>query len=162
MLSNQNLLILGLGNVLLGDEGVGIHIINGLKKKLLPDCVSIIDGGTMGLSLIDTISGYQETLVVDAVRGESLPDLRFFSLKEIISKENERNNFSLHSVGFDSVLKLMDTLELKVPDITVLGIRIDEISPGIGLSSQCGKVVSRAVTMIMEKINDYRRKYHVR
>ena len=160
-MSDQNLLILGLGNVLLGDEGVGIHIINGLKKKLLPDCVIIIDGGTMGLSLIDTISGFQEALVVDAVRGGNLPDLRFFSLKEIIS-ETEGTGLTLHEVGFNNVLKLMDALGMKIPDITILGIRIDKISPGIGLSNQCRTVVSRAVTMIMEKINEYRRKNHVR
>lgn len=157
-MSDQNLLILGLGNILLGDEGVGIHIINKLKKKLLPDYVSIIDGGTMGLNLIETISGYQEALVVDAVRGESLPDLRFFSLKEIIS-ENEGTRLTLHEVGFNNVLKLMDTLGMKIPDITILGIRIDEISPGIGLSDQCRSLTSMAVSKVMEKIEEYRRAY---
>ncbi len=155
-MTDQKLLILGLGNIILGDEGVGIHIINRLKKKLLPDCINIIDGGTMGLSLIDTISGYQEALVVDAVIGKNLPDIRFFSLKEIIFKNGE-NNFSLHSVGFDSVLKLMDTLGLKVPEITVLGIRIDKITPGIGLSDQCRSLASMAESKVMDKIEEYRR-----
>ena len=159
MLSKPEFLILGLGNLILGDEGVGIHIVNKLKKRCLPEFVRVIDGGTMGMGLVDAISGYRKVLVVDAVRGKKLPDLKLFSLKDVI-RSNNNDSFSLHGINFGEVLKLMDALKMKIPEITVLGIRINEIKHGIGLSGQCQKIVSRATNMVLETIENYRRKHY--
>ena len=57
-------LILGVGNLLLKDEGVGIHVIRALEKETLPAHVTLMDGGTGGLHLISWLTGYDHIIMV--------------------------------------------------------------------------------------------------
>lgn len=66
-------LILGIGNLLLKDEGVGIHVIRALEKETLPPGVSLLDGGTGGLHLISWLTGYDRIILVDATLDEHAP-----------------------------------------------------------------------------------------
>ncbi|MDR1499810.1 MAG: hydrogenase maturation protease [Tannerellaceae bacterium] len=59
-------LILGVGNVLLGDEGVGIHVVRALATEVLPAGVDILDGGTGGLHLLSWTEGYERIIMIDA------------------------------------------------------------------------------------------------
>lgn len=65
-MTNRKTLILGVGNLLLKDEGVGIHVIRALEKETLPPEVSLLDGGTGGLHLISWLTGYDRVILVDA------------------------------------------------------------------------------------------------
>ncbi|MGL4780301.1 MAG: hydrogenase maturation protease, partial [Bacteroidales bacterium] len=62
----EKLLILGLGNLVLKDEGVGIHAIQELEKEDLPEHVDLLDGGTGGISLIGTLQEYKRVIMIDA------------------------------------------------------------------------------------------------
>ena len=59
-------LILGVGNLLLKDEGVGIHVIRALEKETLPAHVTLMDGGTGGLHLISWLTGYDHIIMVSS------------------------------------------------------------------------------------------------
>ncbi|MFQ5586783.1 MAG: hydrogenase maturation protease, partial [Thermodesulfobacteriota bacterium] len=99
MSSDGRLLILGLGNLLMGDDGVGVHVINSFQQESLPDGVDIVDGGTGGLDLVDIISGYRRVIVVDAVRGEngSPSGVRLFSPDDLCEK-GENSAYSMHDM----------------------------------------------------------------
>ena len=61
-------LVLGIGNILLSDEGVGVHVINRFQETFaIPDGVEVIDGGTMGLDLMPYFEGKSHVIVVDAM-----------------------------------------------------------------------------------------------
>ena len=66
-------LILGVGNLLLKDEGVGIHVIRALEKETLPAHVTLMDGGTGGLHLISWLTGYDHIIMVDATLDTNPP-----------------------------------------------------------------------------------------
>ncbi len=67
-------LVLGLGNVLLSDEGVGVHAVNALQERhSLPRDVEVLDGGTSGMDLLDTVAGRDALIVCDAVAGPGPP-----------------------------------------------------------------------------------------
>ena len=66
-------LILGVGNLLLKDEGVGIHVIRALEKETLPAHVTLMDGGTGGLHLISWLTGYDHIIMVDATLDSNPP-----------------------------------------------------------------------------------------
>ncbi len=66
-------LILGVGNLLLKDEGIGIHVVRALEKETLPPEVSLLDGGTGGLHLIGWLTGYDRIILVDATLDERPP-----------------------------------------------------------------------------------------
>ena len=119
----------------MGDDGVGIQVVNELKNANLSEKVDIIDGGTAGIDLIDMISGYERVIVVDAVG-------KGFS--------NENKGFFLHDMELTSVLMLMQTLGINLPEITIIGIPAANITPRIGLSEECRKWIPEAVKLITE------------
>ena len=69
----RNTLILGVGNLLLKDEGVGIHTIRALEKETLPSHVRLMDGGTGGLHLLSWLDGYDPIIMIDATLDNNPP-----------------------------------------------------------------------------------------
>lgn len=78
-MNERRILILGLGNLLLGDEGVGIHAVRQLQRMPLPPEVEVIDGGTGGFELLAHCHGKRKVIIIDAVKGDARPGtvLRF-------------------------------------------------------------------------------------
>ena len=169
-MSDERLLILGLGNPLMGDDGAGIQIVEELKKSDLPEYVDVIDGGTAGVGLIDLMSGYSRVIVVDAVMVDVETPQREVSLTTLHNplsiRERDRpvlrevegvrvglnsdDNCSLHEMELTSVLRLMQTLGIKIPEITIVGIPAVNIVRGIGLSEECRRLIPQAVKLITE------------
>lgn len=150
----DRLLIIGLGNLLLGDDGAGIHIINELKKYDLSEEIDVTDGGTAGVDLIDILSSYRKVIVIDAVmdKGDKPSGIKLFSTDDLLFREDD-SDYSLHDMELTSVLSLMKTLDVAIPDIKIIGIPAAAITPGIGLSKECERLVPEAVELIMDIIN---------
>ena len=66
-------LILGIGNLLLKDEGVGVHVVQALRGRKIPDGVEVVDGGTFGLDLIDIFAGRRKVIFIDAMLSKAPP-----------------------------------------------------------------------------------------
>ena len=66
MNTNQKTLILGLGNVIMGDEGVGVHVVRALEKLSLPPGVECLDGGTGGFILLEPLQNADRVILIDA------------------------------------------------------------------------------------------------
>ena len=105
--------ILGLGNTLLRDEGFGVHFLKEMEKNyLFPENVKLIDGGTLGYGLLDTISSCNRMLVIDIIKSEDQPG----SIYRFTQAEMELHlptPTSAHEVEFFDVLmktELMDEL----------------------------------------------------
>ena len=152
--SDERLLIIGLGNPLMCDDGVGIEVVNELKGSDLPEYVDVIDGGTPGVGLIDLMTDYSRVIVVDAVVGACHHEIVSGSLGKENLKQVQNDmgddNCSLHEMELTSVLKLMQSLEMSIPEITIVGIPAFNIAPGIGLSEECMKLIPQAVKLITE------------
>jgi len=105
--------ILGLGNTLLRDEGFGVHFLKEMEKNyLFPENVKLVDGGTLGYGLLDTISSCDRMLVIDIIKSEDQPG----SIYRFTQAEMELHlptPTSAHEVEFFDVLmktELMDEL----------------------------------------------------
>ena len=105
--------ILGLGNTLLRDEGFGVHFLKEMEKNyLFPENVKLVDGGTLGYGLLDTISSCDRLLVIDIIKSDDLPG----SIYRFTQAEMELHlpePTSAHEVEFFDVLlkaELMDEL----------------------------------------------------
>lgn len=133
----ESLLVLGLGNVLCGDDGLGIEAVHRLQRDYeLPDAVQVLDGGTLGLSLLSYLAEAQAVLLVDAIRAEGAPG----TLVRLVGEEVApavRDRLSVHQVGVADLLdglRLIDAypavmiLHGLVPATLELGL---ERSPGV-------------------------------
>jgi len=68
-----SVLVVGLGNVLLGDEGIGVHVARALKERSLAGEVDVLDGGTVGYDLLPWLQGRARVILVDAIRARGAP-----------------------------------------------------------------------------------------
>ena len=127
--------MLGIGNILLSDEGVGVHVINRFQETLvIPDEVQVIDGGTMGLDLSPYFEGKTDVVVVDAIcaDGEKPGTIRRFSDSEVMTMLGER--ISPHQIGLSDLLACT-AVDTQLPEnIVLLGIVPETIDTSLDLT----------------------------
>lgn len=131
---STEMLVLGIGNILNHDEGVGVHVVRALQEKYPdPDNFTIFDGGTLGLNLLPLVDDATHLLVIDAVDGGKAPGT-------IIELEGEDiplfggARLSEHQVTFQEVLGLAMLRESLPPNLHLIGVQPEDISVGIGMS----------------------------
>lgn len=128
--------VIGLGNILLQDEGVGIHALSYLQQHYeLPPEVKIIDGGTAGLDLLPYLENQDRVLLVDAVDfGREPGYIRLLSQDEIPVFLGLQD--SLHHLGLAEVLALARLTGTSPAEVYLLGIQPAIIATGLELSPQ--------------------------
>ncbi|HTY22561.1 MAG TPA: hydrogenase maturation protease [Desulfomonilaceae bacterium] len=142
-------LILGMGNPILSDDGVGLFIARQLEGKI-PD-VDVITTAMAGLNILDLVIGYDKLFVIDAVLtdGKSLGNL-----KKLTENEGSLHLFSSHGLNFPELLRLGSELGYKMPDVVAIyGIDIgNEIAFGEGLSPELRRKMTSVVDEILQDI----------
>ncbi len=143
-------LILGIGNILLRDEGVGVRVIEAMHGLPLPEGVEILDGGTSGADLVDAVAGRRKVIVVDAVKADAEPGtvLRF-SDKDLIARTE--GTFSLHEFGLLETLQAAAHLDCAPREVVIYGVQPADISSGLELSPQIAAIVPALVQRVLEE-----------
>lgn len=144
--------VLCCGNLLLGDEGVGIHVYNELKGWPLPKNVEVVDVGTGGLDILPLLEGVDKVILVDAVRGSragTIHHLRDEGLRDV-----DLSVDSLHSIKLEHVLKIgRRLLEDRYPEVVILGVEADRIGEfNLELTPEVREAVPRVVRLVLEDI----------
>ncbi len=143
-------LILGLGNPLQGDDGVGCRVIEALERQTLPEEFEILDGGTPGVGLVNLLEGRQQVIIIDAAEmGEPPGTVRQFS-PEALTLTGSVERFSLHRSGVADALALAHTLGMKLPRIVFYGVQPLRVGWGEELSAAVQAAVPRVVTAILQ------------
>ncbi|MDR2502782.1 MAG: HyaD/HybD family hydrogenase maturation endopeptidase [Deltaproteobacteria bacterium] len=120
-------LILGVGNLLLGDEGVGVHAVRKLEEEhAFPPEVRLLDGGTLGLRLMECMEECDFLLVLDAVRGGQSPGT-LYRLEGEALRSSLGKAESIHQVDLADTLILCE-LSGKRPHTVVLGLEPENIT----------------------------------
>ena len=147
------ILVLGVGNILLSDEGVGVRVIEALQKYRLPQGVEVLDGGTAGLELIDIISRRKKVIVVDAVRGGEPPASVYRLSGDELAEQGRRQLTSIHQVGLQEALRRTEITGGTPDEVVILGIEPASVETGLELSPEVASVVPRVVELILKEIN---------
>jgi hydrogenase maturation protease len=121
METGKYLLVLGVGNILLTDEGIGVHAVNDLSKEDWPEGVDFLDGGTCTQDMYYLFHGYKHLLVLDVVHGGKEPGTLFL-LDEQDLIQNEKQRLSLHDIDLLDSLKMADVTG-KRPILRIVGIQ---------------------------------------
>jgi len=150
-MASQNILILGLGNILLGDEGVGVRVIEQLLSRPLPDEIEVIDGGTAGYELINFFEGKEKVIIVDAVKTNDTPG-SVYKMDLSLVQEDETVQLSLHQIGLKNVFKMASLMDLN-PEVTLVGIVPKNYQDyNIGLSDEVEKAIPLAIETVLKEI----------
>lgn len=147
-------LILGIGNVLLKDEGVGVHALRELNDISLPGGVEVLDGGTSGADLIDSIAGRDKVIVIDATLAEGDPGTVYrFTIDDLIRKTSSLG--SLHEFGFVETYLMAKQLGCAPREVVIFGVQPAEIEFGLDLSAIVQRQVPELLKLVVEEANRF-------
>jgi hydrogenase maturation protease len=153
MPDNKDILILGIGNILLKDEGVGVHVVRKLKEFHLPDSVEIIDGGTAGLDLIDLIVNRKKVIVIDTVKAGDKPGT-IYRLTEKNLNIKPKAIMSFHEIDFLHALYLSEVMGEKPEETIVIGVEPKDISDDLELSPEIQERIPRIIEIVMKELKN--------
>lgn len=147
--------VLGVGNVLLTDEGVGVKAIKELEKMGFPEGVEFIDGGTAGYGLIPMIEGAAKLIVVDAVDADAEPGTIYRFTPEDVAPERQSPEvrFSLHDVGLIEALQLAKFAGNDCETV-IFGIQPKSLDWGLELTPEVEAKLPRLLELVAEEIRN--------
>ena len=145
-------LVLGIGNLLLGDEGVGIRVVeNLLARYSLPPEVEALDGGTMGMALLPYLAGRKLLILVDAVRTGAAPGT-------LVQRELAdpaaffRERISPHQIGIAEVLAVAALTNELPGRMVVIGVVPQAMETGLDLSPEIEAKVAVLADMVAAEL----------
>ncbi len=151
--TQRNLVVVGVGNVLLGDDAAGVRVVEGLEAlagrdpHALPPETRLVDGGTLGTDLLPVIDGASGVVLVDAVRlGGAAGSVSVLHEDEIDALGGLADGGSTGAVG--ELVATARFLGRLTGPLSLVGIEVAEVEPGLGLSG----AVDRALPVAIEAV----------
>lgn len=144
-------LILGIGNILMGDDGIGVRVLERLREQSFPDTVELVDGGTAGADLVDILADRRKAIVIDAVdiRAEPGTVIQYSGDAWI---EHARQTISLHEVGLSQAVSMVRLIGAAPRELVVFGIQILRMEPSLELSNPVAEAIGQVVRRILEEV----------
>jgi hydrogenase maturation protease len=151
----QKVLILGVGNLLLTDDGFGVHVINALKDITFPDNIKLIEAGVVSHQLIPMFHEIDFLLVIDTVEAGDKPGSLFrFSPDDMQFKSDQKS--SLHQLSLIDVLQMAELTGRK-PETIIIAVQPKDISSwSLELSDEVKAVIPRVKELIIEELKKAR------
>lgn len=148
----RRIIVLGLGNILLRDEGVGVRVVEALAEQYaLPAGVEVVDGGTVGMDLLDTLAGCDHLLICDAVQTGAPPG-SVVTLTDAEVPALFQTRYSPHQLGLSEVLATLILMEEAPAAITLIGVVPVDLDLGAELSPEVAAVVDQAVERVAAEL----------
>jgi hydrogenase maturation protease len=151
-LPKADVLILGIGNILLSDEGVGVHAIRLLAERKLPPGIDILDGGTSGADLVDHLDGRTKIVVIDAALGDGAPGTVYRCEGDELVEQT--STLSLHEFGLVESLRLAKQLGCSPGAVIILGIQPATMEVGMNLSPIVAAVLPSVIQLAIKEALD--------
>lgn len=144
--------VLGVGNVILRDEGFGVRAVEYLDACYeFPDTIQLVDGGTLGIELTQYLTGTKRLLVIDSINGGAEPGTVFrFADDEVMAHFQDK--LSAHEVGIQDVLALLSVTGRKIPHVVVIGAQPCDLGAGVGLCRKMEELLPRIAEMALEEL----------
>ena len=147
--------VLGIGNILLSDDGVGVHVLRKLQEEYdFPESVELIDGGTKGLDLLPLFEDKNKILIIDAanfkkepgtidtIEGDKIP--AFLSTK-----------LSVHQIGLPDTLFAAKLMDITPSEMSLIGIQPKSMETGIELSEEIKDRMGQLIEKVLEKLKEW-------
>jgi hydrogenase maturation protease len=146
------ILLLGVGNLLQADDGVGVHAVREMMNLDLPDSVEIVDGGTAGIDLSSLLEDRTRVVVIDAVDGGMEPGTLFRFAPEEIALQPESVN-SLHQIGLLEAVRMAQLVGRAPGETVIIGVQPAIVDWGMSLSEPIRNCLPRIISEARKEID---------
>jgi hydrogenase maturation protease len=148
----MRIVVLGVGNILLSDEGVGVRTIEKLQLDYdLPAEVAVIDGGTTGMEMLEDLSGADHVIIIDAVRSGKAAA----SIVKLVGEQVPvffKTKLSPHQIGLSDVLSTLEFIDKQPGGITVIGVEPVSLQTSMSLTPQVEARLPEVVELVVAEL----------
>jgi hydrogenase maturation protease len=146
----SRILVLGIGNLLMGDEGVGVHAVRELARRPWPDAVTVVDGGTGGFHLLSYFGEYDTIVMIDATMDDQPPGT--LSVIEPRYATDFPRSLTAHDIGLRDLVESAALLRMQ-PKIYLVTVSVTNLQPmetalSAPVAASLGHVVARVGDLI--------------
>ncbi|GBG02743.1 hydrogenase 2 maturation endopeptidase [Azospira sp. I13] len=144
--------VLGVGNILLTDEGIGVRVIEALQSRYrLPDHVLVLDGGTAGMELLEPLEGLDALIIADAVRVGQPPG------SVVLLQGDEvpaffRTKISPHQIGLSDLLAALELTEQAPKHVSLIGLQPVSLDTGMALTAEAEARVPEMLALVVAEL----------
>lgn len=150
----MSILVLGVGNILLTDEGIGVRVVEALQEQYQFDPqIEVVDGGTAGMELLEMMAKKDHVILIDAVNTGAAPGT-------VVTLEGDevpalfRSRISPHQLGISDLLGVLTVTGELPKDFTLYGVVPFSIDTGIDLSPQMLPIKDQLVSNVIAKLDE--------
>jgi hydrogenase maturation protease len=147
--------VLGIGNILLADEGVGVHAVNAIKKRYdFSPNIEILDGGTMGLDLLPVFQTKDKIIIIDAVDFNKEPGhVGAIDGDKIPPVLNSK--LSVHHIGFADLLYAAKLVRETPPEVYLVGIQPKSLHVGLDMTEEIRVKLDSIIELAIQKLKEW-------
>lgn len=146
----MRILVLGVGNVLLTDEAIGVRIVEALEQNYdLPDYVEVLDGGTAGMELLEVMANRDHLIIADAIVSKKRTPGTIMILRDEEVPTLFTNKISPHQLGLADVLSALRFTGEFPGKLTLVGVIPESLEPHIGMTPTVEAVIEPALQEVI-------------
>ncbi len=151
---DKKLLVMGIGNLVMGDEGVGVHVVQQLEQEELPDFVECLDGGTGAFYLLEYMQAADRIVIIDAAAfSDEIGSIQV--LRPQFSSQYPRT-LTAHETGLKDLIDWFNLVN-QPPDIRLIAITVDPYQDvALGLTPPVEEAKNKALELVRKEIELFR------
>jgi hydrogenase maturation protease len=151
--ASPRILVAGIGNRLIADDGFGPRVVDLLSERELPDAVEVRDFGTAGITIATDLADYDAVIFVDSVDHEGEPGSLYRSkvvVEEGVEEMAELARLTLHEAGLEGLLRFSKSIGTLPQDVYLVGCKPKTLEPSLDLSAEVEATLERALAIVEE------------
>jgi hydrogenase maturation protease len=145
----NKILIVGIGNLLCRDEGIGVHVIQEMKNMKLPDHIELLDIGTSTMDLISYLEGVNKLIVIDAMVAGGTPGTIYRCKPENLLPEGE-DPISLHDIGVLETLSMAKKMGMQINTV-IIGVEPKVLDWGMELTEEVKNRIMDIIEAVLKE-----------
>lgn len=147
----MSILVLGVGNILLSDEGIGVRVVEALEQRFyLPENVDVLDGGTAGMELMEAMANREHLVIIDAIVTRKDAPGTIVCLRDNEVPTLFCNKISPHQLGLSDVLSALRFTGEFPQKLTLIGVTPASLEPHIGLTPAVAQSLEPALQATLD------------
>jgi hydrogenase maturation protease len=142
-------LVVGIGNLIYKDEGIGVHVIEEMKKMELPSHIELLDIGTSTMDLISYLEGVKKLIIIDAMKAEGKPGTIYKCKPDDLLPKGEAS-VSLHDIGVIETLTMARKMGMEIETV-VIGVEPEIMGWGMELTDEVRNSIPTIIEAVLKE-----------